>query len=220
LTVFDVRLGWWLGNTRFAGPSADPGPVFALWWLLQELFAQTETRSNYINLSDGGHFENLGIYELVRRRCPYIIVGDGEEDHDLTFESLGGAIRKCRIDFGVEIQIDPRLIRRVNGWSPVHVAVGTITYPAKGPGKPEMHGKILYFKSSLTDDEPEDVEQYHSTHSTFPHETTLNQFFTESQFESYRRLGLHIVEKSLGTVTPGEPGWQSRFFDAVCVGRD
>jgi hypothetical protein len=101
----------------------------------------------------------------------------------------------------------------------VHVAVGTIAYPAKG-NDPEMHGQILYFKSSLTDDEPEDVEQYHSTHPTFPHETTLNQFLTESQFESYRRLGLHIVEKSLGTVTPGEPGWQSRFLDAVCDGRD
>ena len=100
-----------------------------------------------------------------------------------------------------------------------HAAVGTIHYPAKG-ADPEMHGQILYFKSSLTDDEPEDVEQYHSTHPSFPHETTANQFFTESQFESYRRLGLHIVEKSLGAVTPGEPGWQSRFFDAVCVDRD
>ena len=219
LTVFDVRLGWWLGNTRFARQSKYPGPVFALWWLFQELFAQTETRSTFINLSDGGHFENLGIYELVRRRCPYIIVGDGEEDQNLTFESLGGAIRKCRIDFGVEIQIDPRLIRRVDGWSRTHAAVGTIHYPAKG-ADPEMQGQILYFKSSLTDDEPEDVEQYHSTHPSFPHETTANQFFTESQFESYRRLGLHIVEKSLGTVTPGEAGWQSRFFDAVCVDRD
>ena len=98
-----------------------------------------------------------------------------------------------------EKKIDPRLIRRVDGWSRTHAAVGTIHYPAKG-ADPEMHGQILYFKSSLTDDEPEDVEQYHSTHPSFPHETTANQFFTESQFESYRRLGLHIVEKSLDTM--------------------
>ena len=64
-----------------------------------------------MNLSDGGHFDNLGLYELVRRRCRYIIIGDGEQDGELTFGSLGGAIRKCRADFGVEIDIDPDPIR-------------------------------------------------------------------------------------------------------------
>jgi hypothetical protein len=208
MTIFDVRLGWWVGNPKRDGPSGRPGPLYALVSLLSELFAQTDWHSNYLNLSDGGHFENLGLYELVKRRCRYIIVCDGEEDHDLNFESLGGAIRKCRADFGVEIDLDPKMIHAEAKPSRMHCVVGTVTYPEAaatddntdpcgGQAKPSVgpvQGWILYLKASLTGDEPEDVMQYHATHAIFPHEPTANQFFTESQFESYRRLGLHVVE--------------------------
>ena len=107
LTVFDARLGWWLGNPRWRDASRRPGPDFALKYLFAELLGQTTARSKFVNLSDGGHFDNLGLYELVRRRCRYIIICDSEQDGDLTFGSLGGAIRKCRADFGVEIDINP-----------------------------------------------------------------------------------------------------------------
>src|ERR1700681_2283829 len=83
LTVFDVRLGWWVGNPRRAKASRFSGPPFALHPLLAELFAQTSERAKYLNISDGGHFENLGIYELVHRRCRFIIAGDGEQDGTL-----------------------------------------------------------------------------------------------------------------------------------------
>lgn len=200
LTVFDVRLGWWVGNPRRDDTSSQPGPRFALKPLLSELFAQTDARAAYMNISDGGHFENLGLYELVRRRCRYIIIGDGEEDPDLTFESLGGAVRKCRADFGVEINIDPRRIRRKDGLSTVHCVVGTIVYPDANDPQRNQTGWILYLKSSLTGDEPEDVTQYQAVHPVFPQESTADQFFTESQFESYRRLGQHIVESAFGNV--------------------
>jgi hypothetical protein len=201
LTIFDVRLGWWVGNPRRNDTSPQPGPGFALRPLLSELFAQTDARAAYLNISDGGHFENLGLYELVRRRCRYIIIGDGEEDHDLTFESLGGAVRKCRTDFGVEIDIDPRQIRRKDGLSGTHCVVGTIAYPDRSDPSKKEKGWILYLKASLTGDEPEDVTQYQAVHPVFPHEPTPNQFFTESQFESYRRLGLHIVDSAFGNVS-------------------
>jgi hypothetical protein len=179
--------------------------MFALKYLLLELFAQTDARTRYLNLSDGGHLENLGLYELVRRRCRYIVIGDGEQDGDLNFGSLGGAIRKCRADFGVEIDIDPQRIQRVQGFSRTHCVVGRITYPEIEAGQPhsltgngkmpeKATGWLLYLKSSLTGDEPEDVIQYHSSYTDFPHQTTADQFFTESQFESYRRLGYHIVQ--------------------------
>src|SRR5262249_33575235 len=103
LTLFNVRLGWWVGNPRIDAAARRPGPTIALWSLLTELFALTDGRTAFLNLSDGGHLENLGLYELVKRRCRFIIVGDGEQDGDLNFGSLGGAIRKCRADFGVEI---------------------------------------------------------------------------------------------------------------------
>jgi hypothetical protein len=194
LTIFDVRLGWWSGNTRWARFSRKPGPTLSFVPLVSELFAQTTAESDFVNLSDGGHFENFGVYELVRRGCRFIIVGDGEEDQNYTFESLGGLVRKCRTDFGVEMDIDPRRIRPKNGLSTAHCVVGTIRYPEDREGDPS--GKILYMKSSVTGDEPEDIDQYKSVHDDFPQETTANQFFTESQFESYRKLGLHIAQSA------------------------
>lgn len=217
LTVFDVRLGWWVGNTRFDSPSKKPGPSFALWPLLNELFAQTDSRSSFLNLSDGGHFENFGVYELVRRRVKYIIVGDGEQDGDYTFESLGGVIRKCRADFGVEIDIDPRRIHPKNGFSTTHCVVGRIHYP-KIEGNGEFCGWLLYLKSSLTGDEPEDVIQYKAGHPQFPQDPTPNQFFTESQFESYRRLGLHIVRSAFEDFeneTIADPSHFERVFERL-----
>ncbi len=215
MTILNVRLGWWLGNPRRDIPSARPGPMNALVSLLSELFAQSNGRSRYVNVSDGGHFDNLGLYELVRRRCRYIVVCDSEADPDLTFSGLGGAIRKCRADFGVEITLDPEPLRRVNGRSQAHCVIGTIAYPepetgfaADSCGRPNAPasayaratGWLLYLKSSLTGDEPEDVQQYHAGHAPFPHESTADQFFSESQFESYRQLGLHVVRTTFETV--------------------
>lgn len=213
MTILNVRLGWWLGNPRRDAPSARPGPLNALISLLSELLAQSNGRSRYVNVSDGGHFENLGLYELVRRRCRYIIVCDSEADPSITFEGLGGAIRKCRADFGVEININPEPIRLSGGRSLAHCVVGSITYPeleagyAAGPcgptgdmGPQPAAGWLLYMKSSITGDEPEDVHQYHAGCSAFPHESTADQFFSESQFESYRQLGLHVVRSTFENV--------------------
>jgi hypothetical protein len=171
----------------------------ALWWLGRELFGFVDESSSYLNLSDGGHFENLGLYELVRRRCHYVIAIDGEADSDYHFGSLGGAVRKCRTDFGVEIEIDPRPIRPRDGLNGSHYVVGRIHYPEPNSAP----GCLLYLKSSITGDEPADVEEYRSEHSEFPQQSTAQQFFSESQFESYRRLGLHVASKTLHDFEPG-----------------
>jgi hypothetical protein len=221
LTVFNARLGWWLGNPRRRESSRYPGPVLALRYLLAELLGQTTGRSQFVNLSDGGHFENLGLYELVRRRCRFIIVGDAEQDAGLTFSSLGGAIRKCRADFGVEIDINPDSIRLgANTFSKTHCVVGSITYPEdesaftagltsrigpppdpKREARVKARGWLLYIKSSLTGDEPMDVLEYRSAFPEFPHQTTGDQFFSESQFESYRRLGYHALRSAFEGIT-------------------
>jgi Patatin-like phospholipase len=193
LTLFNVRLGWWLGNPTKAKAYDKAGPIFALGWLFRELFGFVDESSNYLNLSDGGHFENLGIYELVRRRCRYIIAIDGEADTDYRFESLGGAVRKCRTDFGIEIKIDPKPITPVPpALSRAHCIVGTINYGKNANGDLET-GCLLYLKSSITADEPADVEVYRRENPEFPQQPTSDQFFSESQFESYRRLGLHVA---------------------------
>lgn len=127
LTAFTVRLGWWVGHPRRAEESKRPGPRFGLGSMLQELFALTDSRSGYVNQSDGGYSENLWLYERVRRRCRYIIVGDAEEDPKYAFDALGSAIRKCRDDFSVEIDIDTDSLKPPDGkptagiawWAPI-----------------------------------------------------------------------------------------------------
>jgi hypothetical protein len=202
MTVFDVRLGWWLGNPKNNNTWQKAGPTFGLGYLVKELLGLTNERGGFVNLSDGGHFENLGVYELVRRRCRFIIACDAEEDHDFGFGGLGNAIRKCREDFGVRIEIDVGQIRRSPDLklSRSHCVVGKIIYP----DQPNIEGILVYLKSSVTGDEPEDVAEFKFHHPEFPHDSTANQWFTESQFESYRQLGCHIAEKAF------EPAWASQ----------
>jgi hypothetical protein len=56
-------------------------------------------------LSDGGHFDNLGVYEMVRRRCRFVVLSDAGCDPDCTFLDLGNAIRKAFIDQGIRIEV-------------------------------------------------------------------------------------------------------------------
>jgi hypothetical protein len=191
MTIFNARLGWWLGNPRHKTTRHRAGPTQGLAYLVKELLGLTNDRAGFIYVSDGGHFENLAIYELVRRRCRFIVACDAEEDAKFAFNGLGNAIRKCREDFGVEIDLRVDLIKpeTANLLSRSHCVVGTIQYPDQ-----VGLGYLVYLKTSLVGDEPEDVLQYHVGHPDFPHQSTADQWFTESQFESYRRLGLHIAE--------------------------
>jgi hypothetical protein len=191
MTIFNVRLGWWLGNPARYGKADNPGPTFGLTYLITELFGLANASRAYVNVSDGGHFENLGIYELVKRRCRYIIACDGEQDGGLQFGGLANAIRKCRTDFDVKIDIDVEQIRLKDGFSRAHCVVGKITYPEDADP-----GYLLYLKASLTGNEATDILQYHCVHPDFPHQSTADQWFDESQFESYRKLGLHIVNST------------------------
>jgi hypothetical protein len=194
LTVFNARLGAWLGNPQRPRRWRDPSPNVGFLYLLKELFGRTTDTSAYVYLSDGGHFENLGLYELVRRRCRYIIVSDAGCDGKHTFEDLGGAIRKCRADFGIRIEIDLDALRLSGegGRSRWHCAVGRIRYDDVDFGA--IAGTLVYIKPSLTGDEPADVVNYAVDNPTFPHQDTADQFFDESQFESYRALGEHVAE--------------------------
>ncbi len=168
-----------LGRTR-ADQQTDPAKAGAQAW---------RYRFTDVHLSDGGHFENLALYELVRRHCRYIIVSDCAADPEVHFDDLAIALRTIREDFGIEIDLDVSPLRHgENGIARQHAVVGTIHYDGlRGLDK----GTILYFKPSLTGDEPPDVLQYHSRNEAFPHESTGDQFYDEAQWESYRRLGQH-----------------------------
>jgi hypothetical protein len=201
MTVFNVRLGQWLGNPRHAKTWKRPTPRFGLTYLLNELFAGTTDEADYVYLSDGGHFDNMGLYELVKRRCGLIILCDAEADVDYQYTGLGNAIRKCRTDMGVDIDLDVGDITPQEQGKPGkrHCAVGTIHYENADINAPL--GTIIYIKASLTGDEPTDIQNYKKVCSTFPHESTIDQWFSESQFESYRKLGYHAVYSSIASTS-------------------
>jgi len=198
MTVFNARLGWWLGNPR-SRTWGRPSPKAGLFYLLSELFGFSDTRRQWVNLSDGGHFDNMGLYELVRRRCRFIVVCDGEEDETYAFDGLASAIRKCRVDFGVTIDLPIDALKPKGRLkrSRRHAAVGTISYPYQ-----KECGTIVYVKASMTGDEPVDVMEYQKYHPEFPHQPTTDQFFDESQFESYRALGQHVGDELFRSAGP------------------
>ncbi len=199
LTLFNVRLGWWFPNPRMAG-TGRPSPKFSLHYLIMELFGGADDKSKYLAISDGGHFENLAAYELIRRKCRVIIISDGECDPNLQFEGLGTLIRMCKVDFGAEITIDVGSIRAGESpWSHNRCAVGSIKYAGVSPP-----GTLIYLKASMTGHEDTSVLQYKATHAAFPHETTGDQFYGEDQFESYRSLGRDIVTRTFEPVRKDE----------------
>jgi Patatin-like phospholipase len=196
MTLFNVRLGWWLGNPSCKSTAALEGPRWGFWQVIQEMFGLTTDSSSYVYLSDGGHFENLGLYEMVRRRCHLIVVSDGGCDPDCAFEDLGNAVRKIWIDLGVGIDFQKIDVQK-RGYTrkALYCALGTIKYPESN-----TPGYVLYIKPGFHNDgrEPADVTAYALANVAFPHETTADQFFTESQMESYRSLGAYIIKTILG----------------------
>jgi len=199
LTVFDVRIGRWCGDTGHSSAWKKEDPTFSLRYWIAEMLGQADTTLPFVYLSDGGHFENLGIYELVRRRCKLIVACDAGADSRYIFDDLGEAIRKCYIDFGVEITIKVDDIAPVpdakTGRSALHYALGEIHY--ERALVPSPMGQLIYIKASVTPDLPTDLRHYKSEHPQFPHESTADQFFDEAQFESYRKLGYQATRNSI-----------------------
>jgi hypothetical protein len=200
MTLFNARLGAWLGNPGSGGDRTwrKDGPTSGLRSFIDEMFGWTNEKNKWVYLSDGGHFENLGIYEMVLRRCHTIIAVDGSCDKDYKFEDLANAVRKIRIDLGIPVEFRNGINIGGAGQLPQHCAVARVLYSAIDGTDPENDGWLMYIKASLTGDEPADVIQYSKTNPDFPHETTADQWFSESQFESYRALGYHIALQIIG----------------------
>jgi Patatin-like phospholipase len=214
LALLNVSLGYWLKNPRYLQPNASVSHgiwrglsrllvnrlTVSLW---SQMTGRLQENSEEIYVTDGGHLENLGVYELLRRRCAVIIVVDAEADPYMYFNSFVKVQRYARIDLGIRIDMPWESVQRATlQWmgydaqhnllkqqEPTHgphAVIGTIDY---GSG---ATGFLVYIKSSLTGDETNYVRDYARRHRKFPHEDTGNQFFNEEQFEVYRALGAHI----------------------------
>jgi hypothetical protein len=216
MTLFNVRLGWWLGNPGPAGQDYYTGayPKSAVYPIIAEALGWTDDRNNYVYLSDGGHFENLGLYEMVLRRCRLIVVSDAGCDPDFGFNDLGNAVQKVRTDLGIPIDFEPmHILPRRDKKGGALCAIGTIRYSCIDEVEPDAlgrsvsvpDGKIIYVKPVFYGDEPRDIYRYAMTHETFPHQGTSDQWFDESQFESYRKLGSHLIDAICNSGAPGSP---------------
>ena len=240
MTFFNARLGWWLPNPIWPHLQKWPagskkarrllgrnGPNWALMPLLNEALGNTDDSYKWVELSDGGHFENLGLYEMVLRRCQHIIVVDADADSEFQFEDLGNAIRKIEIDLGIPITFPdfPEGLPMEKGVKPLNIYCirGTIQYDCIDSHAPQ--GDLLFIKPMLNGSEPPDIRAYASSHQTFPHEATSNQFFNEAQFESYRHLGSWMIssyfENAPKNVPPAPVGCDiATFFTRVASVRN
>jgi Patatin-like phospholipase len=194
MTLFNARLGAWLGNPGAHGQKTWKlrGPRTAVGSLVKEAFGLTNNTSKYVYLSDGGHFENLGLYEMVLRRCRHIVVLDSGADPCFSYEDLGNALRKIRIDMNIPIEFDEPLGRPLQD-KKKRCAVARIGY-SKVDGDCE-DGYLIYIKPMCLGNESPDVQSYHSEQLEFPHQSTAEQWFNESQTESYRMLGLETMDE-------------------------
>jgi len=193
LTLLNVRTARWVRypDRRTFGPGLQRlMGDFAYLTLTREAISRFDSRSGTLLLSDGGHIDNLGLYQLFKRRCTLVIACDAEADPSYKFEGLAAAVRLAKIDLNVEVDIGYAQLAAISEGKR-HFAVGEIRYPEG------TVGSLIYLKSSLTDEVLRDVSllNYHRSNADFPHETTADQFFSERQFEAYRSLGYAVCER-------------------------
>ena len=212
LTILNIRLGYWLRNPRAAVGRFVIGTVAWLSkaaniYVFKEMLGLLNERSSNIYLTDGGHIDNTGIYQLLKRRCKLIVAVDAEADAQMNFESFVKMQRYARIDLGVRIELPWQEIRTVSLDTQKKIAdkdVAVPSYSRNGPhcavgvieySKSEF-GYLLYIKSSMSGDENDYITDYKRRFPAFPHETTGDQLFSEEQFEVYRSLGFHAAHNA------------------------
>ncbi|NOQ14128.1 MAG: hypothetical protein GQ583_06575 [Methyloprofundus sp.] len=216
MSLLNLRLGYWahhpintpMGINKLPN-HFRPGAYSFL--NAMQLLGFTENRP-YLQLSDGGHFENMGVYELVRRRLKLILVCDGGADPDFSFSDFQTTIRRIEDDFGARVVVDDTA-------SPDHVLPIEPEKPAYPPGAKfakqgymiakityadASEGKLIYLKTTLIGDKDNSnnklsfkVKGYKAEHESFPDESTADQFFDEVQFEAYRELGFRIANQMI-----------------------
>jgi len=169
------------------------------WWYVYMLFEMIGKGLNekfwHVHLADGGHFENLGLYELVRRRCQLIIISDAGADSNYSFSDLAKVIEMVRVDFGakVSLSVDDLIPQGEYGLSKSAFTIGSIKYIGSS-----IPATFIYIKTTMTKGLPEDIYGYRRANPTFPDQSTADQFFSETQFEAYRELGFQIGKSLCG----------------------
>ena len=226
LTLTNVRLGSWLPNPAYLrrllavredGWSLPRFPRRRyLATLGRELAGAFPVDGPLVFVTDGGHYENLGLVELLRHRCKTIYCIDASGDHPDVPTTLGQAIELAYEELGVVVTMDrPERLGAGSGVAAAAtptdemradmrdrlaeacVVTGTISYPDLGPGLPAATGRIVIGKTVLTTAAPFDVLAHASRNPLFPHESTADQWFDHGQFDAYHALGRYVGAEML-----------------------
>ncbi|MEA2151448.1 MAG: hypothetical protein QOD69_3278 [Solirubrobacteraceae bacterium] len=187
LTLANMRLGVWVPNPRWVAGSGRrqrrrykrPRP----WYLVLELLGRNRLDARYLYVSDGGHYENLGLVELLRRGCTRIYCFDASGGQ--TFSALGDAVALARSELGVEIEIDPQ--RLMSTGDPLAAEANAVTARFRYASGEE--GILVYARNVVVPDAPWDVRAHQLADPRFPNDSTVDQLYTDQKFESYRALG-------------------------------
>lgn len=200
MALTDVRLGVWMPNPRLGAgaPTDRPRPHM----LIKEMLGLARTTDDYIYVTDGGHFDNLGLVELLRRGCTTVVCLDGGGDPPGSFRALGEAVALSRSELQVDVGIDPTPITpaKDTGLAERGFALGTLRYRASPHGAElagDPTGRIVYCRAAVTEDAPWDVRDFAHRDARFPFHSTMDQLFTDEKFESYRALGAHAARTAI-----------------------
>ena len=195
LGLANVRLGLWLPNPLQDTPVHPGGGIWPLMkWqarqpgplaLLREMAGRTSLTRRWVYVTDGGHYENLGLVEALRRGATEIVVLDASGDAPDSWSAFGLAVQTARADLGVEIDLDPTKMRpRAGGTgAPTLVVQGTCTYPNG------VRADLWLCKLALPEVASWDVLAWAKGHPAFPHDSTAQQLYGDREFEAYRALG-------------------------------
>ena len=184
-----ARVLAWENAARVVSVAAKPGP----YRLLREAFGRPSLSDRKLYVTDGGHYDNLGLLEALRRRPRQVIVIDASNDAANSFGALAEAIATARMDLGVEIAIDVTPLqasgerRAAKAW-----VTGRATYDDS-----DDVTEIVFLKAQLVPRLSWDVEHYARENPDFPRRSTSRQLFDEWDFEAYRELGQDLCERML-----------------------
>jgi hypothetical protein len=232
LALSNARLGTWLPNPAWLYrrcPAGDCEPdwtaprlprVRRISYLLREVLGRYDQHDRLLLVTDGGHYDNTGLVELLRHRCRTAVLIDSSGDPPPFAQALGRAIGLARAELGVTIELDDQFALVPGGGCPLEpaselsgvngrlsrsvVLTGTVRYPspfcAPGEDVPSAVGRLVVAKLALTADMPYDVLAFAAAHPVFPFDATSDQWFDEAQFNGYQGIGRVLGEKAAAAV--------------------
>lgn len=221
----NVRLGFWWnsGQGDHSGrslPRAIRSVFKTQFYLFDELLSRFHgMRRSLHYLSDGGHLENTGLYELIRpdRKVRFVVACDCGSDPKYQFGDLANLIRLARIDFGLEVEIDSAIAADAvlgayfgipkefqtdyKGGAAIGKKCALLLNVFRRDhesGNKVLHTRIVILKPRLIEGASIDLKHYGDTHKGFPQVPATDQS-SAAEWESYRKLGFEIADAVFGS---------------------